>query len=188
VPWGIVMLPAKRLQSPFKRTVRLHGLYQSSSVTLEHDFWEQLKLIAFERQTTLTALLTEINRKGRLLPFQGHGRHRVMTLSAAIRLFVLQELLAKIASLSERASPHSEAERRSYRKDLDQERSPALSAWKPAMPCANTAHEHARLPRLPEDRQVPNARDRGKAPVATLPKAHTGPRPNCGAANAVSTP
>jgi predicted DNA-binding ribbon-helix-helix protein len=131
VPWGIVMLPAKRLQSPFKRTVRLRGLYQSS-VTLETGFWDQLRQIATERQTTLSDVLAEINRKGRLLPFQGHGRHRVLTLSAAIRLFVLQDLLAKLANQNGRASPHSEAERRSYRKDLDRERSPALSAWKPA--------------------------------------------------------
>ena len=83
----------KRLQSPFKRNVWIGG--QQSSVTIEPEYWEQLRLMAFERQSTLTALLSEINRKGRLLPFQGPGRYRVLSLSAAIRLFVLQELLAK---------------------------------------------------------------------------------------------
>ena len=116
-----MMLPAKRLQSPFKRTVRLRGLYQSS-VTLETGFWDQLRQIATERQTTLSDVLAEINRKGRLLPFQGHERNRVLSLSAAIRLFVLQELLAKIASLSERASPRPEAERRSCQITPDRER------------------------------------------------------------------
>ena len=126
-----MMLPAKRLQSPFKRTVRLRALYQSS-VTLETGFWDQLRQIATERQTTLSDVLAEINRKGRLLPFQGHGRNRVLNLSAALRLFVLQELLAKIASLNARASPHSEAERRSYHQSPDQERLSELSAWTPA--------------------------------------------------------
>jgi predicted DNA-binding ribbon-helix-helix protein len=85
VPLGIVLSKPKRLQSPFRRStwIRRHW----SSVSIEYDFRDQLRLIATERQTTLTALLTEINRKGRLLPFQGHGRHRVLTLSAAIRLF-----------------------------------------------------------------------------------------------------
>ena len=79
----------KRLQSPFKRTVVLDG--HKTSINVEPEYWDQLRLITLERQTTMAKLITEIDRIGRLLPPQGPGRHRVRTLSAAIRIFVLQE-------------------------------------------------------------------------------------------------
>jgi len=55
-------------------------------------------------------LLAEIDRTGRLLPRQGPGRHRVRTLSAAVRVFVLQTLISRSSSGARRArlrSPRS---------------------------------------------------------------------------------
>jgi predicted DNA-binding ribbon-helix-helix protein len=48
------------------------------------------------------------------MPFQGPGRHRVRTLSAAIRVFVLQEVLARADNPIEHATQHPAAARRSY--------------------------------------------------------------------------
>ena len=56
----------KRLQSPFKRTVVLDG--HKTSINVEPEFWDQLRLITLERQTTMAKLITEIDRIGRLLP------------------------------------------------------------------------------------------------------------------------
>ena len=77
----------RRFQSPFKHTVWLRG--HRTSITVEPEFWDRLRLITFEYQTSMTALITEIDRTMRLMPFQGPGRHRVRTLSAAVRVFVL---------------------------------------------------------------------------------------------------
>ena len=92
----------KRLQSPFKRTVVLDG--HKTSINVEPEFWDQLRLITLERQTTMAKLITEIDRIGRLLPPQGPGRHRVRTLSAAIRIFVLQEVLVRADNPIEHAT------------------------------------------------------------------------------------
>jgi predicted DNA-binding ribbon-helix-helix protein len=78
----------KRLQSPDKHSVLIKG--RSTSLTIEPDFWEQFRLIVMEHGVTVGALLTEIERTTRLLPYQGPGRHRVRTLSAAVRVFVLR--------------------------------------------------------------------------------------------------
>ena len=102
----------KRLQSPFKRTVVLDG--HKTSINVEPEFWDQLRLITLERQTTMAKLITEIDRIGRLLPPQGPGRHRVRTLSAAIRIFVLQEVLARADNPIEHASQRPAAARHSY--------------------------------------------------------------------------
>jgi predicted DNA-binding ribbon-helix-helix protein len=108
----------KRLQSPFKRTVVLDG--HKTSINVEPEFWDQLRLITLERQTTMAKLITEIDRIGRLLPPQGPGCHRVRTLSAAIRVFVLQEVLARVDDLTVHASEHPAAARHSCPTDLDQ--------------------------------------------------------------------
>ena len=63
-------------------------------ITVEPEFWEQFRLMTMERQTTIGKLLAEIDRIMRLLPYQGPGRHRVRTLSAAVRVFVLQMLIS----------------------------------------------------------------------------------------------
>jgi predicted DNA-binding ribbon-helix-helix protein len=102
----------KRLQSPFKRTVVLDG--HKTSINVEPEFWDQLRLITLERQTTMAKLITEIDRVGRLLPPQGPGRHRVRTLSAAIRIFVLQEVLARADNPIEHATQRPAEAHRSY--------------------------------------------------------------------------
>jgi predicted DNA-binding ribbon-helix-helix protein len=60
---------------------------------MEDEFWEQLRIIAVTRNTAISQLLAEIERTGRLLFDPGPGRHRVRSLSAAVRVFVLQEVL-----------------------------------------------------------------------------------------------
>ena len=83
---------------------------RDTSITVEPEFWEQLRLMTMERQTTIGKLLAEIDRTGRLLPHQGLGRHRVRTLSAAVRVFVLRTLISRSSSGARRArlrSPRS---------------------------------------------------------------------------------
>jgi predicted DNA-binding ribbon-helix-helix protein len=89
----------KGFQSPCKHNVYIRG--QDSSVTVEPEFWEQLRIIALEQRVKLNVLITEIDRTGRLLPPQGLYRRRVRTLSAAIRVFVLYDVLAKLAQAQE---------------------------------------------------------------------------------------
>jgi predicted DNA-binding ribbon-helix-helix protein len=87
---------AERLQSPDMRHVRVGK--DNTTITLEDEFWEQLRLIATTRNTAISQLLAEIDRTGRLLAYQGPGRHRVRTLSAAVRVFVLQTFISRISS------------------------------------------------------------------------------------------
>jgi predicted DNA-binding ribbon-helix-helix protein len=68
----------------------------NTTITLEDEFWEQLRIIAVTRNTAISQLLAEIERTGRLLPDQGPGRHRVRSLSAAVRVFVLQTLISQM--------------------------------------------------------------------------------------------
>ena len=86
----------KRSQFPCLHHVRING--RDTSITVEPEFWEQFRLMTMERQTTIGKLLAEIDRTGRLLPHQGPGRHRVRTLSAALRVFVLQTLISRSSS------------------------------------------------------------------------------------------
>ena len=62
-----------------KRCVIIDG--QKTSVSLEDPFWTDLKTIAHARQTTLSALVAEIDGT------REHGN-----LSSAIRLFVLRHV------------------------------------------------------------------------------------------------
>jgi predicted DNA-binding ribbon-helix-helix protein len=48
----------KRLQSPFKRTVVLDG--HKTSINVEPEYWDQLRLITFERQTTMAKLINVV--------------------------------------------------------------------------------------------------------------------------------
>ena len=66
-----------------KRSVLIAG--HATSVSLELAFWDALKDIAAYRQTSLNALITEIDG----------GRES--NLSSALRVFVLKELLERIA-------------------------------------------------------------------------------------------
>jgi predicted DNA-binding ribbon-helix-helix protein len=95
----------KRLQSPDKHSVLIKG--RSTSLTIEPDFWEQFRVIVMEHGVTVGVLLTEIERTMRLLPHQGPGRHRVRTLSAAVRVFVLQMLISRSSSGARRARVRS---------------------------------------------------------------------------------
>jgi predicted DNA-binding ribbon-helix-helix protein len=78
-----------------------------TSITLEADFWEQFRLIVLEHGTTIGSLLSEIERTMRLLPKQGPGRTRVLTLSAAVRLFVLRDVLARCGNSHTSQEPRS---------------------------------------------------------------------------------
>ena len=86
----------KRFQSPNLRRVWVGK--GDTTINVEPEFWDQFKLIALEHRATISALLAEIDRTMRLLPYQGPGRHRVRTLSAAVRVFVLQTLISRSSS------------------------------------------------------------------------------------------
>jgi predicted DNA-binding ribbon-helix-helix protein len=96
----------------YVHNVKLSG--RETSISLEPEFWEQFRLITMERGTTIGKLLAEIDRTQRLLPYQGPGRPRVLALSAAVRVFVLQEVMAKLADAEARASRRRSAAHRSY--------------------------------------------------------------------------
>jgi hypothetical protein len=59
-------------------------------------------------------LLAEVDRTHRLLPYQGPGTPRVLGLSAAVRVFVLREVMTKLARAEARASRRRPAAHRSY--------------------------------------------------------------------------
>ena len=95
---------AKRLQSPDMRHVRVGK--DNTTITLENEFWEQLRIIAVTRNTAISQLLAEIDRTMRLQPARP-GYRRVRTLSAAVRVFVLQTLTAPLPSGKRRACGRS---------------------------------------------------------------------------------
>jgi predicted DNA-binding ribbon-helix-helix protein len=112
----------KPLQSPHMRFVRVNG--RRTSITVEAEFWDEFKLIAFRNRSTLDAMLSHIDRTMRLLPKQRPGRHRVLNLSAAVRIFVLRDVVSRVPEQESsafrqmpRAIPHSSRERRSYPTD-----------------------------------------------------------------------
>ena len=86
----------KGLKSPNIHNVWLKGRY--TSISVEPDFWEQFRLIVIERRTTISNLLAEIERTMRLLPDQGKGCDRTLTLSAAVRVFVLRTVMSQSSS------------------------------------------------------------------------------------------
>jgi len=59
----------------------------NTTITLEDEFWEQLRIIAVRRNVAISQLLAEIDRTMRLQPARP-GYRRVRTLSAAVRVFV----------------------------------------------------------------------------------------------------
>ena len=95
------------MRSPHIRFVRVNG--QRTSITLEAEFWEQFRLIVLEYGTSISAMLAEIDRTMRLMPKQRPGRHRVLSLSAAVRIFVLKDVMARSSedaqASRDRASP-----------------------------------------------------------------------------------
>jgi predicted DNA-binding ribbon-helix-helix protein len=68
------------MAGPLKRSVRIAG--HRTSLSLEPQFWEVLKIAARLRNKSVTALITEIDA----------GRNN-MNLSSAIRIFLLNEAL-----------------------------------------------------------------------------------------------
>lgn len=69
-----------------KRSVNIAG--HSTSVTLEHAFWLALKEIAHTRQSSVAAIIAEIDRARGEDP-------GAPNLSSAIRVFVLSALQAR---------------------------------------------------------------------------------------------
>ncbi len=66
-----------------KRSVRIAG--HATSLSLEEEFWEALKALATERNTSINQLVAEIDA--------GRGEKN---LSSALRLFVLQDLKNRV--------------------------------------------------------------------------------------------
>lgn len=66
-----------------KRSVRIAG--HATSLSLEEEFWEALKALATERNTSINQLVAEIDA--------GRGEKN---LSSALRLFVLQDLQGRV--------------------------------------------------------------------------------------------
>jgi predicted DNA-binding ribbon-helix-helix protein len=78
----------------------------NTTITLEDEFWEQLRIIAVTRNVAISQLLAEIDRTMRLQPARP-GYRRVRTLSAAVRVFVLQTLTAPLSIGNRRACARS---------------------------------------------------------------------------------
>lgn len=74
-----------------KRSVIVAG--HRSSVSLESEFWEELKQIAASRQVSINDLITEVDRT------------RTGNLSSAIRLFILASLRARLPGATTSAPP-----------------------------------------------------------------------------------
>jgi len=64
-----------------KRSIRIFG--HETSLSLEDEFWEELRSIAFEQKITITKLLEQIDNK------------KTGNLSSALRLFVLKYMKEK---------------------------------------------------------------------------------------------
>src|SRR4029077_17665109 len=73
-------------------------------IHLEPEFWDLFRLATIERGTTIGRLLAEVDRTHRLLPYQGRGTPRVLGLSAAVRVFVLREVMTKLARAEAQAN------------------------------------------------------------------------------------
>ena len=72
--------------SVVKRSVAIAG--HSTSISIEDRFWDRLRVIAAERDMPVARLVAEIDA----------GRDPDDNLSSAIRLFVLDDALSRIAS------------------------------------------------------------------------------------------
>ena len=72
-----------------KRSITIHG--HPTSISLEDEFWQELAGIASQRDLSLNALVTEIDR-ARDNPRSGSGN-----LSSALRIYVLRQAKRKIS-------------------------------------------------------------------------------------------
>ena len=68
-----------------KRSVTIAG--HQTSITLEEEFWQELKTLAVERKQSMNELVTEIDRT----------RDLSVNLSSALRLFVLAALKERVS-------------------------------------------------------------------------------------------
>ena len=66
-----------------KRSVRISG--HPTSITLEDAFWDELKAISKNQKRSISDLLSEIDKS-----------QRHVNLSSALRLYVLQDLQARL--------------------------------------------------------------------------------------------
>ncbi|QOL79934.1 ribbon-helix-helix domain-containing protein [Pseudooceanicola spongiae] len=71
---------------PKKRSLTLRG--HRTSVSLEDAFWQEFRRIAADKDTAINAMAAEIDAK----------RELDVGLASAIRLFVLEDLKAKVAA------------------------------------------------------------------------------------------
>lgn len=65
-----------------KRSILICG--HGTSISIENEFWDELKAIASSKNTSITKLIEEIDKT------------RTGNLSSAIRLYILKELKTKI--------------------------------------------------------------------------------------------
>ena len=82
MPWSGPNAWSRRneMAGPLKRSVRIAG--HRTSLSLERQFWDALKVAARVRNTSVSALIAEIDE----------GRENI-NLSSAVRIFVLNEAL-----------------------------------------------------------------------------------------------
>ena len=72
-----------------KRSITIHG--HQTSISLEDEFWQELAAIANQRQLSLNALVTEVD-KTRDTQKNGGGN-----LSSTLRVYVLKQAKRKIS-------------------------------------------------------------------------------------------
>ena len=72
-----------------KRSITIHG--HQTSISLEDEFWDELAAIAQQRNLSLNALVTEVD-KAREAPKNGRGN-----LSSTLRVYVLKQAKRKIS-------------------------------------------------------------------------------------------
>ena len=76
-------MKSPRMKSPIiKRSVIVNG--HKTSISLEDAFWTEIKAIAKEKNTTVTDLVSDINR----------DKQTAANLSSTLRVFVLKHLQA----------------------------------------------------------------------------------------------
>lgn len=84
-----------------KRSLTIHG--HRTSVLLEVVFWDALEEIAAEKNLTLPALISHIDR--RRIAHAGEGREKLTSLASALRVYVVGRLQAALTACPER--PHT---------------------------------------------------------------------------------
>jgi len=160
----------------------------NTTITLEDEFWEQLRIIAITRNTAISQLLAEIDRTMRLQPARP-GYRRVRTLSAAVRVFVLQTLTAPPSSGKRRACARLPRSPWSLPRGMRPSKAVRIASAPGAQP--QDLHRSAAPRHTPPEEPVPTPRAADLLPVGSTYPTHgpDGPEPQrWRAANVVSTP